>query len=81
MKTLLLALLLCAALPVAGRSETAVRGFTPRYSVSPSNPDDPDYHQPARPPSRFDIGIDIDPFGRDRGPCRDRRDCRPRPHD
>ena len=79
MKTLFLALLLCAALPAAGYTETAVTGFSPRFGVSPGNPDDPDYHQPARPPSRFDIGVEIDPFGyRGRDNCRDRHNCRPR---
>lgn len=77
MKPLLLALLLCAALAAPATAETSVTGFNPRFSTTPDNPDDPDFHQPPRAPSRFDIGVDVDPWRyRDRDHCRDRHNCR-----
>jgi hypothetical protein len=82
MKALFLAILLCTAVPAVGTAETAVTGFTPRFSVSSDLPDEPDYDQPSRPPGRFDIGIDVEPFSHwDRDRCRDRRDCRRRHRD
>jgi hypothetical protein len=82
MKQLVLAILLCAPLPAAATAQTSVTGFNPRFSASSDFPDEPDHHQPSRPPSRFDIGIDVEPFSHwERDRCRDRRDCRRRHRD
>jgi hypothetical protein len=81
MKPLLLALLLCAPLSAAAQAETSVTGFNPRFSTTPSNPDEPNYRPPDAPPNRFDMTIDVDPWRyRDRRHhCgRDGRSCRRR---
>jgi hypothetical protein len=79
MKTLLLALLLCAPLSATVQAETSVTGFTPRFGTTPSNPDEPNYRPPYTAPSRFDVTIDVDRWrdrdsrdrcGRDGRPCR-----------
>lgn len=62
MKTLLLALLLCAPLWAAAQAETYVTGFKPRFSTTPSNPDEPNYRPPYSPASRFDMPSDVDPW-------------------
>lgn len=80
MRTLLLALLLSAPFLTVAEAETNVRGFTPRFSSVPSNPDEPNYYPPEGPKSGLDVMIDVDAERwRDRGHCgRDRRPCRPR---
>lgn len=78
MKTLLLALLLSVPLAGAVQAETSVTGFNPRFSTSPSNPDEPNYRPPNSGESRLDVMIDVDgndwrnrrPCGRDGRPCR-----------
>jgi hypothetical protein len=77
MKTLLLALLLGAPLFAAAQAETFVTGFNPRFSTTPSNPDEPNYRAPKGPESRLDVMIDVDAERwRDRRHCGDRRPCR-----
>lgn len=85
MRTLALVLVLCAASTAAG-AETFVSGFQPRFGTAPSNPDQPNYRPPDRPPNRYDFSFGVELFGderpdeddggwgdRDRWPDRDRR--------
>jgi len=60
MKTLVLAALLCAVSATA-RAETAVSGFTPRFSTTPAYPDEPDYRPANRPRNKYEFVIDASP--------------------
>jgi hypothetical protein len=62
MKAAALALLLSAAALTGAQAETYVTGFNPRFGTTPSNPDEPNYRPPSRPPHQFDfsIGVDVD---------------------
>jgi len=60
MKAAVLAILISAAVCTDAQAETAVRGFNPRFVVTPSNPDNPNYRPPDRPAHTFDFSIGID---------------------
>jgi hypothetical protein len=60
MKTLVLAALLCAV-SAAARAETAVSGFSPRFSTKPAYADEPDYRPANRPRHKYEFMIDASP--------------------
>ena len=60
MKAAVLALLMSCAALSAAQAETYVSGFNPRFGTRPSNPDEPNYRPPSRPPHVFEFNIGVD---------------------